>query len=60
MITKKTYQTPRNTVVQMQNVQPLLLEGSNNENLGKGGDFSPTSTPKNAREEVQIIGSSGW
>ena len=59
MITKKTYQTPRNTVVQMQSVQPLLLEGSNNENVRKGGGFSPTSS-NNAREEVQIVGSSGW
>ncbi|MBQ0019661.1 MAG: hypothetical protein KBT39_03965 [Bacteroidales bacterium] len=56
MITKKTYQTPRNTVVQMQGVQPLLLEGSNNENITPGEGFGP----KKAREEVQIIGSYGW
>lgn len=59
MITKKTYQTPRNTVVQMQGVQ-MLLEGSkDNENLGEGNLFSPTGT-NYAREEVQIVGSSGW
>lgn len=56
MITKKTYQTPRNTVVQMQGVQ-MLLEGSkDNENVTPAGGFGPN----NAREEVQIVGSSGW
>lgn len=59
MITKKTYQTPRNTVVQMQSVQPLLVDGSgsnNTENVTPGKVFGPN----NAREEVQIVGSSGW